>query len=184
MEALTTTERDTTKTDDATKLAFRRCAGMFATGVCIVTTEHGGRPAGMTLNSFASISLDPLLVLVSLAHESRTLAAVAESKRFAVSVLGRDQRAIAAEFATHGAFPMHRVQRVNGYLAVPDALAWVSCELAEIVRAGDHDVVFGRVVEFTADAGDPLVFHAGRFGSVVVDDTPISLPLFDEEVGW
>jgi len=173
--------------DEATRAAFRRCVGMFATGVCIVTTEHDDHAAGMTLNSFASVSLDPLLVLVSLAHESRTLAAVVQSKRFAVNFLRRDQRAVAAEFATHGgAFPMHRVQRANGYLTVPGALGWVTCELAEIVRAGDHAVVFGRVAEFTSNAGDPLVFHAGKFGGgiVVDEDMSISLPLFDEEVGW
>ena len=69
------------------KAAFRRCVGSFPTGVCVVVAEHEGRPAGMTLNSFTSVSLDPLLVLVSLAHGTRTLDTVRRAGRFAAGPL-------------------------------------------------------------------------------------------------
>src|SRR5919205_336297 len=83
--------------------AFRDCVGEFATGVTVVTAEHDGRPAGMTLNAFTSVSLQPLLVLVSLGHGSRTLETVRASGRLAVSVLHRHQREVAIAFASPGA---------------------------------------------------------------------------------
>jgi len=78
---------------------FRDCVAAFATGVCVVTTHRHNRPAGMTLNSFTSVSLDPMLILVSLAHNTRTLETVAASERFAVSILHRRQRDTALAFA-------------------------------------------------------------------------------------
>src|SRR6476646_5016598 len=88
------------------RLDFRECVGAFATGVTVVTTHAQGQPAGMTLNSFTSVSLDPLLVLVSLAHATRTLEAIKSSKRFTVNVLHRNQRDVALAFAKPGApFP-------------------------------------------------------------------------------
>ena len=77
--------------------AFRGCVGEFATGVAVVTAEHEGVPAGMTLNAFTSVSLDPLLVLVSLGSGSRTLHATTASGRFAVSILQRGQHERYAE---------------------------------------------------------------------------------------
>ena len=74
------------------RLDFRECVGAFATGVTVVTTHAQGQSAGMTLNSFTSVSLDPLLVLVSLAHATRTLEAIKSSNRFTVNVLHRNQR--------------------------------------------------------------------------------------------
>ena len=79
------------------RLDFRECVGAFATGVTVVTTHAQGQPAGMTLNSFTSVSLDPLLVLVSLAHATRTLEAIKSSNRFTVNVLHRNQRDVALE---------------------------------------------------------------------------------------
>src|SRR3954453_17204978 len=85
---------------------FREVVGAFATGVCVVTSEHHGHPAGMTLNSFTSVSLEPLLVLVSLAHGARTLEKATSSRRFAVNILHRRQQDVALDFAKRGAeFP-------------------------------------------------------------------------------
>ncbi|HZE04097.1 MAG TPA: flavin reductase family protein, partial [Solirubrobacteraceae bacterium] len=79
--------------------AFRRCVGEFATGVTVVCAEHEAGPAGMTLNAFTSVSLNPLLVLVSLGHGSRTLDAVHGAERFGLSILERGQRDAAIAFA-------------------------------------------------------------------------------------
>ncbi|MGZ4431824.1 MAG: flavin reductase family protein, partial [Gaiellales bacterium] len=93
-------------TDRELKLDFRECVGAFATGVTVVTTQHLGAPAGMTLNSFTSVSLDPLLVLVSLAHNTRTLERIKSSGRYTVNILHRKQRDVALAFAKPGApFP-------------------------------------------------------------------------------
>lgn len=169
-------------------LAFRRTVGTFPTGVCVVTAEHDGQPAGMTLNSFTSVSLDPMLVLVSLAHGSRTLGAVRASGRFAISILHRGQRKVALDFATRGAeFPLHHVRRTShGFYPVREALAELYCDLHDIVTAGDHDVAFGLVREFIATRGEPLVFHGGQFGGVDPDQpAPRSfIEFLDEGVGW
>jgi flavin reductase (DIM6/NTAB) family NADH-FMN oxidoreductase RutF len=168
--------------------AFRRCVGSFPTGVCIVLAEHAGRPAGMTLNSFTSVSLDPLLVLVSLGHGSRTLDTVRRSGRFSVSMLHRGQRQIAVDFASReGAFPELHIQRTGtGFLLVRHALAHLGCDVHELVTAGDHDIVLGLVREFAGSQGEPLVFHAGQFGGVAADTkAPTGFSAFlDEGIGW
>lgn len=176
------------RTTEETTQAFRRTVGSFPTGVCIVTGEHKGEAAGMTLNSFTSVSLAPLLVLVSLGHSARTLGAVRGSGRFAVSMLRRGQRQVAIDFAASGAaFPGHHVHRTeDGYLVVRHALAHLLCEVHELVPAGDHDLVIGRVTDFGSESGEPLVFHAGRFGGVAEDAlAPASFGEFlDEGIGW
>jgi flavin reductase (DIM6/NTAB) family NADH-FMN oxidoreductase RutF len=170
------------------KQAFRLCLGSFPTGVCVVTSDRDGRPAGMTLNSFISVSLEPLLVLVSLGHGSRTLDAVRASARFAVSMLHRGQREVAVDFASAtGVFPEAHVARTEaGFLLVRHALAYLVCELDSMVRAGDHDLVVGRVIDFGATPGEPLVFHAGQFGGVAPDSkAPAGFAAFlDEGIGW
>jgi flavin reductase (DIM6/NTAB) family NADH-FMN oxidoreductase RutF len=144
----------------------------------------------MTLNSFTSVSLDPLLVLISLAHGARTLEAVRGAGRFAVSILHRGQSEVALDFAVRGGvFPEHHTRRTeDGYLVVRHALAELFCELHETVAAGDHDVVFGLVRRFAALHGEPLVFHAGRFGGVAADAAAPTrfLDFLDEGswVGW
>jgi flavin reductase (DIM6/NTAB) family NADH-FMN oxidoreductase RutF len=170
------------------KSAFRRCVGCFPTGVCVVTAERDGRPAGMTLNSFTSVSLEPLLVLVSLGHGSRTLDAVRASGRFAVSMLQRGQRQVAVDFASRSElFPESHVQRTgDGFRVVRHALAHLLCEADSMVHAGDHDLVVGRVLDFRAAQGEPLVFYAGQFGGVAADSkAPAGFSAFlDEGIGW
>jgi flavin reductase (DIM6/NTAB) family NADH-FMN oxidoreductase RutF len=167
---------------------YRACVGEFATGVSVVAAEHDGRPAGMTLNSFTSVSLEPLLVLVSLAQGSRTLHAVRGSGRFAVSVLHRGQREAAIALATPGApFPHeHMTRTADGFLVVRGSAATQHCDVAEIVTAGDHDLVLGEVVGITHSGGEPLVFHKGRFGGMEVDAfVPPGHPIAIEEgAGW
>jgi flavin reductase (DIM6/NTAB) family NADH-FMN oxidoreductase RutF len=168
--------------------AFRRCVGEFATGVTVVIAEHDDGPAGMTLNSFTSVSLRPLLVLVALGHGSRTLGAVRGSGRFAVSVLARGQRDAAIAFATRGApFAAGYVRRgADGFLVIRGAVAALKCELAEVVRAGDHDLAIGRVVAIEHLGGDPLIYHRSVFGGLVTDAAvPPGPPIgLDEGAGW
>jgi flavin reductase (DIM6/NTAB) family NADH-FMN oxidoreductase RutF len=168
--------------------AFRACVGEFATGVTVVAAEHDGLLAGMTLNAFISVSLDPLLVLVSLAHGSRTLGAVRQSGRFAVSVLHREQREAAIELATPGApFPQaHMTRTPDGFVVVRGAAATQHCHVEQITAAGDHDVVLGRVIGLTHNGGEPLIFHRGRFGGMVVDALvpPAQALAIEEGAGW
>jgi len=151
--------------------AFRDTVGAFATGVTVVTTQHHGAPQGMTLNSFTSVSLNPLLVLVSLAHETRTLEGVRQSRKMAVNVLHRRQQDVALAFAKRGAdFPEeHAVLDPHGFHSVRHALAIMRCEVFDIVTAGDHDLVIGEVVSFESSGGEPLIFHRGAFGGLDED---------------
>lgn len=168
--------------------AFRACAGEFATGVTVVIAEHEQEAAGMTLNAFASVSLEPAVVLVSLAHGSRTHVMVSASGRFAVSVLGRDQRGAALDFAAPGApFPHQHVARTfDDFLIVAGATASHHCVVKETIRHGDHDVVIGSVVGITHAGGEPLIFHRGRFGGISADAAvPSGYPIaLDEGGGW
>ncbi len=150
---------------------FRDCVAAFATGVCVITTHRHNHPQGMTLNSFTSVSLDPMLVLVSLAHGARTLETVTESQRFAISILHRRQRDVAVAFAKRGApFPSQcAVPDPHGYWVVPHALAILRCHVHEFVTAGDHDLVIGEVVHYAGSGGEPLIFHRGAFGGLDAD---------------
>jgi flavin reductase (DIM6/NTAB) family NADH-FMN oxidoreductase RutF len=144
--------------------SFRRCLATFTTGVAVVITTDEDDYAGMTVNSFTSVSLDPLLVSICLAHGSRTLELLRRAGAFTVSILRADQRDHARAFATPGAsFPHDLIERRNGggvYLA--NALATLDCRVAHTLCAGDHDVVIGRVNDFDSGTGEPLLFHRGE----------------------
>lgn len=179
---------DREKPSEALVSAFRGCVGEFATGVAVVTAEHEGVPAGMTLNAFTSVSLDPLLVLVSLGSGSRTLHATSASRRFAVSILRREQHEVALAFSEPGApFPLGSVERDReSYLTVSGAAAVLRCEVERIEPAGDHSLVLGEVVSIAHGGGEPLVFHRGRFGGLALDSVvPAGHPIaIDEGAGW
>lgn len=153
------------------RIDFRDSVGAFATGVTVVTTRYGDLHAGMTLNSFTSVSLEPLLVLISLAHGTRTLDVLRRSRRFAVNVLHRRQADVALAFAKPGApFPTgHTVVDPTGYVVVMHSLAILRCELHITHLAGDHDLVVGEVVDFESSGGEPLIFHRGAFGGLDAD---------------
>jgi 3-hydroxy-9,10-secoandrosta-1,3,5(10)-triene-9,17-dione monooxygenase reductase component len=117
--------------------AYRDCAGEFATGVAVVIAEGPGGAQGMTLNAFASVSLEPLLVMVALGKSSRTLAALRASQRFSISVLGRSQREVAIELATPGApFALRHTRRTaDGFLVIDGAIATQQC-IVHALHAG------------------------------------------------
>jgi flavin reductase (DIM6/NTAB) family NADH-FMN oxidoreductase RutF len=171
---------------DAVTLAFRSCVGEFATGVTVVVVG-GERPAGMTLNSFTSVSLEPLLVLVAIGHDSRTWSALRREQRFSVSILQRHQGDVALAFSEQGApFPSELVETSGGYLQVQDALATLRCSVAEMIQAGDHDLVLGDIAGFSHPGGEPLIFHRGRFGGLDADAVvPRGHPIgVNEGAGW
>lgn len=168
--------------------AYRNCVGEFATGVTVVTANDGDRPAGMTLNSFTSISLHPLLLLISLAHGARTLHAIQHSGRFAVSVLQRAQGDVAVAFSERGApfpdqFTWHDRQ---GMHSVSGAAAVMWCEVEQIITAGDHDIVIGEVVDFDHQGGEPLIFYRGALGGLSADThMPANHSIgLEEGAGW
>ncbi|MCW2991026.1 MAG: flavin reductase family protein [Solirubrobacterales bacterium] len=147
---------------------FRDTLGSFPTGVAVVTASSEAGPAGLTTNAFSSLSLDPPLVLVCFDRGSRTLGVVRDSGRFAVNVLRAGDEDLATLFAGKMPHPekfaavTHTVD--HGVPVLDGALAWLVCELEALHPAGDHEIGVGAVTALGHDpAGEPLVFHAGRF---------------------
>jgi len=138
--------------------------------VAIVTCQGSDGPAGLTTNAVTSLSLDPLLLLVCFDNSSRTLALVRESRRFAVNVLRAGQEDLAAMFASKR-LPEEKFEAVthtvaHGVPVLDDALAWVACDLVELLPGGDHTIGIGAVVEGGASEGDPLVFFRGAYAAI------------------
>jgi flavin reductase (DIM6/NTAB) family NADH-FMN oxidoreductase RutF len=162
---------------DPMSLTFRRCVGLYPTGVAVVACEGAGEPAGMTINSFISVSLDPLMILVSLHSQSRTLEAVRRDPRFSVSLLQHSQLDAAVRFSEPQApFPLDLVERRGDFLVVPEALAALRCEAEQLLEVGDHHLVLARVADFESREGEPLLFYRGDFGTL----TAISDEEFDD----
>ena len=147
---------------------YRHALASFGTGVTVVTTRWQDQDWGMTCNSFSSVSLNPRLVLWSIRREASSLEAFTRSGGFTVSVLSRAQQPLARQFATGSlaqrfeGVPLERLasQRVS----LPGAAAWFDCELHQLVEAGDHHIVIGRVVRFATEDTPALSFWRSQFG--------------------
>ena len=146
--------------------SFRGALGSFVTGVTVVTTDSPDGPVAIVANSFASVSLDPPLVLWSPAKASRRFEHFAGSRRFAINVLAADQRDICAAIAKSKTAISHIPYRLShcGMPLIDGALATFECSLEATHDAGDHVIIVGRVTKAHHRAGEPLVFHAGTYG--------------------
>lgn len=151
--------------------ALRDAFGSFATGVTIVTTSGpGGADIGLTANSFSSVSLDPPMVLWSLARTSTNIDAFRHSAHFAVHILSADQEALSARFASKVANRFEGLALDRGPSDIPllqDCMARFTCRLAYQYEGGDHVIFVGEIVDFSHSASKPLVFHGGRYGMLL-----------------
>jgi flavin reductase len=150
--------------------AFREALSSFATGVVVVTTSAEGTDHAMTATSFASVSLDPMLILVCVARTARCHTALVASGRWAVSLMDRDGEAQARWFATRGrdlsgqfqGFAWTRGQ-LSGAVLLDSSLATIECRSTAVHPAGDHSIIVGEVTAVTTqgrnsgDARLPLV---------------------------
>ena len=145
---------------------FRGALGTFVTGVTVVTTDSPEGPVAIVANSFASVSLDPPLVLWSPAKASKRFEHFAGSRRFAVHVLAADQRDICAAVVKSktaiSKIPFHHSH--CGMPIIEGCLATFECNLEATHDAGDHVIVLGRVTKAHHRGGNPLVFHGGTYG--------------------
>lgn len=147
---------------------FREALAHFSSGVVIVTTiDVAGAPAGMTVGSFTSISIDPPLVGFFAGQNSTTLPHVIENGRFCVNVLAEDQHLLARKFAHSGTDKFTDVTwspATNGAPRLTGAHAWIDCSIHLHQPIGDHDLVVGRVDALVVPApSEPLVFHRSTF---------------------
>jgi flavin reductase (DIM6/NTAB) family NADH-FMN oxidoreductase RutF len=149
-----------------TERDFRHALGQFATGVTVVTCASAEGPVGITANSFASVSLDPPLVLWSPARSSRRFPHFEAAGHFAIHILGAEQRDVCRAFVRDGA-AFDAVDWTEGAQGVPlidGCLARFECRREAVYEGGDHLIVVGRVERAAYRAGTPLVFSAGCFG--------------------
>jgi flavin reductase (DIM6/NTAB) family NADH-FMN oxidoreductase RutF len=152
---------------------LRDAFGAFATGVTVITAiRPSGEPVGVTVNSFASVSLEPPLVLWCLQSGSLSLDAFAAGRRFLVNVLAADQRPVALRFAGSPAAKFPPGMRLGPDAApprLPGCVQLLECVVESVSDAGDHRLLVGRVLAVEGGQGSPLLFHAGRFGRFVAD---------------
>lgn len=157
-----------------TQTEFRKAMGSFATGVTVITVDSEGQVHGMTANAFASVSLDPLLVLVCVDQSARTHAHLHARKRFGVNVLAEDQRAISQYYADPSPTHEHaereagaRFERTqHGTPILHGALAYLECRLHTVQDAGDHTIFIAEVEDVVIRQGNPLLYFRGEYRGI------------------
>jgi flavin reductase (DIM6/NTAB) family NADH-FMN oxidoreductase RutF len=168
-----------------TAAAFRAAMSHFATGVTVVSSWRDGQPYGLTVSAFCSVSLDPLLVLVSLHRTSRTCAQIVQSGIFAVNILTAEQQTMAERFAgqeeRHAMFiEIQHHRGISGAPCLEDTLACVECQVVASYPGGDHVLLLGQVVALTTDlrmtaepsaSGEPLLVYRSDYRRLRADVT-------------
>jgi flavin reductase (DIM6/NTAB) family NADH-FMN oxidoreductase RutF len=151
---------------------FRSVCANFATGVTVVTTGANGEVAGLTVNSFTSVSLDPALVLVCIHNDSGELPVLRETGAFAVNILAADQQEVCRSFASRHTRRSVEVDTRPGISGVPilsDALAYFECRVEREVDGGDHVILLGEVIDLAVQREDrPLAFFRNAFHELPV----------------
>ena len=147
---------------------LRDALGRFATGVCVISTvTEQGESLGLTANSFASVSLDPPLVLWSLQNNSDVYEEFSKPRYFAINVLAREHHGHSGQYSRKGEHlldPDHYVPGRFGAPIVLEALVSFECELHATHDGGDHLIIVGRVRDIMVrEDGEPLLFYSGRY---------------------
>lgn len=154
------------------KRSFRGALGQFATGVAVITAQDvAGQDIGITVNSFSSVSLDPPLILWSIAHNSKSLDVFAMHTRFCVNILSANQEPTARHFATSARHQFDNVpaagapvrRGLGGIALLGGCVSYFECRLEALLPGGDHTILLGRVERFANPGGMPLLFHCGKF---------------------
>lgn len=149
---------------------FRKALGRFPTGVAVVTAlDAQGGKLGMTINSFASVSLEPPIVLWSVAHKAPSYAAFAAARHFVINVLAQDQLSVSNQFSRPSDDKFAGVNWTPGVAGAPvlgGCVASFECAVREIFRAGDHDVMLGDVQRYSHAERAPLAFALSSYACV------------------
>jgi flavin reductase (DIM6/NTAB) family NADH-FMN oxidoreductase RutF len=150
---------------------YRRVLGHFPTGVTVVTGVDADGAAGMAIGSFASVSLDPPLVMFCPGKTSASWLRIKDTGSFCVNVLGEDQKDVCGVFAGKADDKFAGIDwatATTGSPVIPGSLAVIDCEIHSILDGGDHDIVVGLVTSMSTadDAGErgPLLFFQGGYG--------------------
>lgn len=151
--------------------AFRQALGEFATGITVVTARGSdGQLAGLTVNSFASVSLDPPLVLWSIGCNSPSTAVFDACSHFAINVLAADQMDLSQRFALPNSDKFAGLEvkvGVGGTALLPGCCAWFECRSVARHPGGDHIILVGKVERYERAAKAPLIFYGGNYRALV-----------------
>jgi flavin reductase (DIM6/NTAB) family NADH-FMN oxidoreductase RutF len=146
----------------------------FTTGVTVVTAHTQGQDWGMTCNSFNTVSLDPAMVLWSVRKSSLSHEAFLNAGGYMVNVLGAQQKDLALQFAQGSQQErfdgQSLVRGVNQHPRLDGVIAWFDCRIAQVVSAGDHDILIGEVLDFGVQAGHGLAYAQRSFGVLAAFD--------------
>jgi 3-hydroxy-9,10-secoandrosta-1,3,5(10)-triene-9,17-dione monooxygenase reductase component len=149
-------------------MSIKEAMSRFTTGVTVVTTHFDGQDWGMTCNSFNTVSMEPAMVLWSIRKETNSYQAFTQSGSYLVNVLQSDQKDIALRFASgpqHERFAEQASERTElKNIKLHGSVAWFECRLAQIVSAGDHDILIGEVLGYGSRNGKGLAYASRQFG--------------------
>lgn len=167
--------------DQRTLDSFRQAAGRFASGVTVVTTARDRKLYGITATSFVSLSLNPLLVTVSINVHSPILEEIRASGVFAINVLARDQQAVSAYFARRGrGHSENRFEEVETHVEttgapiVTGALSWFDCAVHTMLDGGDHIILVGEVRAAGGGTGEPLLYWSGSYRELSAEEAAVA----------
>ena len=158
---------DKQSSSEEAQAAFRNALGRFATGVAVATTRSAaGVKSGITISSFNSVSLDPPLVLWSIARSADSFDEFASAEHFAVNVLTEDQAALSERFAEKNGNKFQDLDcpdGLNGVPVLPEFAACFECSTEHHYEGGDHLIIVGRVHNFEVRDADPLLYFGGGY---------------------
>ncbi|WP_160663375.1 flavin reductase family protein [Pseudarthrobacter sp. ATCC 49987] len=159
---------------DLSPQRLRHVLGHFATGLTVITAATSDGPAGFTCQSFSSLSLEPALVTFSPARTSSTWPLLRGAGKFTVNILAQEHQHLAAQFARSGTEKFAGADHAPSPLGnpvLPEALAWVDCELHQEYDGGDHTIVVAAVRSLSARTdAEPLLFYRGNYYGVQLRD--------------
>lgn len=149
---------------------FKEVMGNYPTGVTVVTTmDKEGKPIGLTVNSFASVSLDPLLVLWSIDHKVTTLNSFIDGGKFAVHILAGNQQELCKNFSSKNVDRFSTCEWKCSEQNLPiieGAFAILQCHTFQTIEAGDHTILIGKVVDIQIEKREPMLYHRRHFDSI------------------
>ena len=150
--------------------AFRAVLGRFASGVTVVTArDRRGRDIGMTVSAFASLSLDPPLVLMCIDHSASVYNSLCKAPHFIANILSEGQEAIARRFAETSGNRFDGIgyeRGQNGAAVLLEVLGYIECKVVDRYEAGDHDIIVGSVEVAEANEGKPLLYYRGGYAQL------------------
>ncbi len=149
--------------------AFKLALGNYPTGVTVVTACHETNLIGLTVNSFASVSIDPLLILWSLDKKSQLHPYFMSAEKFAVNILASDQEQLCTLFASKVPDRFAQAKWSTSSLGLPilhDTAAILQCKSFQQIDAGDHTIFIGQVLDITNSQKEPLLYHRRHIGQI------------------